>query len=234
MYHFRNGPANNECFVEYVLEARVTEAEDLHRTRSPKVNKSTYPIVFHPSSTPKPIEEYNLLTKNQLFSITTMRLLPQYTGTMLRIRDRARSIFRPRSMPRFSFILTVQSPTIIQLFHPDPIPFLISVTLDPSSENRNIAEPYPEIVLRSLKVDLRSWVGYRADQYSELTWASTPIHACNMLNQVLAPTEDGGAPLNIGTLYNFRLGNAILGSQADSQLYPTFTSYDIVRKYLLT
>ena len=117
MYHFRDGPTSKECFIEYFLEARVTEPEGLHRIRSPKVKSSTYPIVFHPSSTPEPIRKYNLVTESQLFTITTLKLLPEYVGTTLGIRDRARSIFKRQTIPRFSFNLTVQAPTIIQLFH---------------------------------------------------------------------------------------------------------------------
>lgn len=221
-----------ECFVEYVLEATLAEPAGVHRILGPKVKKSTYPIVFHPMSTPEPIQNYGLETNTRPTMITTLKLLPEHAGTTLGIRDRARSIFQRQTIPRFSFSLTVQAPTIIQLFHPDPIPFFIDVRPDPSPWNTTIEAPFPEIVLRSVKVELRTEIRCRADHFADSNSYKIPVFSHNTLIHALTLTEET-PPINIGALFDFRVGNAKLGSKLEAPLCPNFTSYNIAREYYL-
>ena len=61
MYHSRLMFGRQaECFIEYVLEATLTEPEGLHHIRKPQSKTSSYPIIFHPLSTPEPIQNYSL------------------------------------------------------------------------------------------------------------------------------------------------------------------------------
>merc|ERR1711939_725700 len=86
-----------DCFIEYVLEATLTEPRGIHQFRGPKTKTSTYPIIFNPLSTPEPIQNYDLVTEERLFTISTLKLLPEHAGTSLGIRDPALSSRRTPS-----------------------------------------------------------------------------------------------------------------------------------------
>jgi len=116
MYHSRLMFGRKaECFVEYVLETTLSEPAGLHHIRRPQTMTSTYPITFRPLSTPEPIQNWGLTRHERLFTISTLKLLPEYVGTSLGIRQRARSIFQRDTIPKFSFSLIVQAPSAIHL-----------------------------------------------------------------------------------------------------------------------
>ncbi|EXJ57789.1 uncharacterized protein A1O5_12347 [Cladophialophora psammophila CBS 110553] len=229
-----------ECFIEYVLDATLTEPEGLHHIRGPQSKVSSYPIVFHPLSTPEPIENYNLTTDQRLFTISTLKLLPEHAGTSLGFRDRARSIFQRDSIPRFSFSVAVQAPSLVQLFHPNPIPFLITVTPDLSAENTTIdtSTSLPTVTLRSAKIELKTHVRCRAaGTFADSKTYEIPILPPKTLNQPLTMshgmTTASEATLDLGQLCDLRLGNAKLGSRLETPMCPSFTTYNVSRSYHL-
>lgn len=238
----------SECFVEYVLKARMTEPDGVHKIRKAQTKTSVCPIVFHPLSTPEPIQNYDFTTDRRLITFSTLKLLPEHAGTSLGFRDRARSIFQRDSIPRFSFTLGVQAPSVIQLFHPRPIPFLITATPDLSPENTTIEvdstsqSPLPTVTLRSATVELKTHVRCRAaGTFADTKSYEIPIlSSSQVLNQPLkfvrgtATASGSEATLDLGQLCNLGLGNAKLGSRLEAPLCPNFTSYNVSREYQLT
>ncbi|KIW74463.1 hypothetical protein Z517_12403 [Fonsecaea pedrosoi CBS 271.37] len=229
-----------ECFIEYVLEATLTEPEGLHHIRGPQSKVSSYPIIFQPLSTPEPIENYGLVTDQRLFTIATLKLLPEHAGTSLGLRDRARSIFQRDSIPKFSFNLTVQAPSIIQLFHPNPIPFLITATPDLSPENTTIdtSTSLPTVILRSAKIELKTHIRCRAaGTFADTKTYEIPVLPEKALNQPLTMahgrTTAVEATLDLGKLCDLHLGNAKLGSRLETPMCPSFTTYNVSRSYHL-
>ncbi|OQU99833.1 Arrestin or S-antigen, domain-containing protein [Cladophialophora immunda] len=229
-----------ECFIEYVLDATLTEPEGLHHIRGPQSKVSSYPIVFHPLSTPEPIENYSLTTDQRLFTISTLKLLPEHAGTSLGFRDRARSIFQRDSIPRFSFSLAVQAPGIIQLFHPNHIPFLITATPDLSPENTTIdtSTSLPTVILRSAKIELKTHVRCRAaGTFADSKTYEIPVLPSKALNHPLIMTHGtttaSEATLDLGKLCDLHLGNAKLGSRLETPMCPNFTTYNVSRSYQL-
>ncbi|KIX94584.1 uncharacterized protein Z520_09630 [Fonsecaea multimorphosa CBS 102226] len=229
-----------ECFIEYVLEANLTEPEGLHHIRGPQSKVSSYPIVFHPLSTPEPIENYSLTTDQRLFTFSTLKLLPEHAGTSLGFRDRARSIFQRDSIPRFSFNLAVQAPSIIQLFHPNPIPFLITATPDLSPMNTTIdtSTSFPTVILRSAKIELKTHVRCRAaGTFADSKTYEIPVLPSKALNHPLTMsygmTTASEATLDLGKLCDLHLGNAKLGSRLETPMCPSFTTYNVSRSYHL-
>jgi len=230
-----------DCFIEYVLEATLTEPRGIHQFRGPKTKTSTYPIIFNPLSTPEPIQNYDLVTEERLFTISTLKLLPEHAGTSLGIRDRARSLFQKDTVPRFSFSLTVQAPSVIQLFHPKPLPFLITIQPDLRPENTTIdtSTSLPEVVLRSVKIELKTEVRCRAPgTYADTKTYEIPILSIRHLTRPLTFAKGLSGPdestLDLGSLYDLRVGNAKLGSKVETPLCPNFTSYNVTREYYLT
>jgi hypothetical protein len=234
-----------ECFVEYVLSATVTEPEGLHHIRKAQSKISTLPIIFHPLSTPEPIQDWNHITDLHSITISTLKLLPEHAGTSLGIRDRARSIFQRDSIPKFSFDVQVQAPSVIQLFHPTPIPFLITITPDLSPQNTTIDTSHglPLVVLRSATIELKTHVRCRAaGTFSDSKTYEIPIIANKPINQRL-PFSDksaemslsaGEETLDLGQLCDLRLGNANLGSKLETPLCPSYNTYNVAREYHLT
>jgi hypothetical protein len=248
MYHSRLAFGRQiECFVEYVLEATLTEPAGLHVVRGPQSKTSTVPVTFHPRSTPEPIQAYDLTASERLVTVATLKLLPEHAGTNLGIRDRARSIFHRDTVPKFSFRLTVQAPTVIQLFHPRPIPFLVTAHPDRSPERTTI-DTLPEVKLRSVKVELRALIRCRAPgTYTDTKTYEIPLlsHRPPPPSRRLLPlvvveekasssASQDSSSLDLGRLYDLRLGNANLGSRLETPLCPSFTSYNVAREYHLT
>lgn len=231
-----------DCFIEYVLEATVTEPEGLHAIRKPQTKLTSYPIIFHPLSTPEPIQNYECTTHNRHITISTLKLLPEHSGTSLGIRDMARSIFQRDTIPRFSFHLTVEAPTVIQLFHPDPIPFRIMAQPDVKPENTTVdcTTGFPEVILRWAKIELKAFIRSRAPgTYADTKTYDIPILPQRILNERLAmahgATSAAKATIDLGQLCDLRLGNAKLSSsRSESPLCPSFTSYNVSRSYQLT
>jgi hypothetical protein len=229
-----------ECFVEYVIDVTLQEPEGLHLVRGAQSKITSQPIIFHPRSTPEPIQNYNFASDEQLITISSLRLLPEHAGTSLGLRDRARSLFQRDSLPKFSFSLAVQAPSIIQLMHPDPIPFLITATpnLAPGMTTIDTSTSLPLVTLKSAKVELKAHVRCRASG----TFADHKTHEIEILthktlNQPLTmvrgTTTHEDATLNLGQLCDLRLANAKLGSRLEAPLTPSFTSYNVTRTYHL-
>jgi hypothetical protein len=240
-YHSRHMFGRHaEGFVEYVLDVTLTEPDGMHHIRGPQSKQSTLPIIYHPLSTPEPILNYNFTMDQRSFTISTLKLLPEHAGTSLGFKDRARSIFQRDSIPKFSFSLAVQAPSIIQLMHPDPIPFFITATPDLSSGMTTIdtSTSLPTVRLKAAKVELKTYIRCRAaGTFSDCKTYEIPIVPCKTLNQPLkmvrGQTTQSEATLNLGRLCDMRLGNAKLGSRLETPLTPNFTTYNVSRSYHL-
>ncbi|KIW62172.1 hypothetical protein PV04_10372 [Phialophora macrospora] len=229
-----------ECFIEYILDVTLIEPDGLHHIRGPQSKVSTRPITFHPLSTPEPIQNYNFVTDQRLFTISTLKLLPEHAGTSLGFRDRARSIFQRDSLPKFSFSIAVQAPSIIQLMHPDPIPFLITATpdLSPGLTTIDTSMSLPAVTLKAAKIELKTYVRCRAaGTFSDSKTYEIPILSYQTLNQPLTMVRgmiaSAEATLNLGQLVDLRLANAKLGSRLEAPLTPNFTTYNVSRSYQL-
>jgi len=233
-----------ECFVEYVLCVTVAEPEGLHVIRKAQSKTSTMPITFHPLSTPEPIQDWDPTTDSRNITISTLKLLPEHAGTSLGIRDRARSIFQRDSIPKFSFNVQVDAPSVIQLLHPSPIPFLITITpdLSPQSTTIDTSQGLPVVRLRSATIELKTHVRCRAaGTFSDSKTYEIPILANKPINQQLSYSDKsrdisltaGEGTLDLGKLCDLRLGNANLGSKIEAPLCPSFNTFNVAREYHL-
>ncbi|KAJ9618561.1 hypothetical protein H2204_012980 [Knufia peltigerae] len=253
-FNSRHQARKVDCFVEYVLEASLTEPQDAHRFRGPKTKTSTLPVTFQPLPTPEPIRSFDLATDGppRLVTISTLKLLPEHAGTNLGLRDRARSLFQRDSIPRFSFRLSVRAPTTIQSSHPAPLPFILGVEPDLDDPNTTTvvgASSSPVVTLRSFKVDLKTHVRCRAvaTYADDKTYEVSLLNLKNLDQRLLPPdstatktfsnsiSSSSTSPntIDLGSLYDLRVGGATLGSRLESPLCPNFTSYNVSREYFL-
>ena len=240
-YHSRHMFGRHaEGFVEYVLDVTLTEPDGLHHIRGPQSKQSTLPITFYPLSTPEPIQNYNASMDERLFTISTLKLLPEHAGTSLGFKDRARSLFQRDSIPKFSFRLAVRVPSIIQLTHPDPIPFFITATPELSSGKTTIdtSTSLPSVTLKAAKVELKTFLRIRAaGTFADSKTYEISVLSNKTINQPLkmvrGMTTESDATLNLGELCNLRLTNAKLGSRLETPLTPSFTTYNVSRTYRL-
>jgi hypothetical protein len=238
MYHYRNSA---QSFVEYVVEVKLTEPEGLHRIRGPQSKVSTYPITFVPTRPTEPIHDWHLQAEQRLCTISTLKLMPEHAGTSLGFRDSMRSIFQRSSLPHFSFGIEVQTPGVIQLLHPESIPFLVRVTpdLDPERTTIDPASELAQLVLRAATMEIKVKQRCRARHTSE---------HCNSYEITLMDKRDMNLPLRLTTdkspvsettldlahIHPMRLGNMTLGKEVEQPLCPSFKSYNVSRMYYLS
>ncbi|KAK6527788.1 hypothetical protein TWF694_004768 [Orbilia ellipsospora] len=156
-YHGYSRGNRGQCFVEYILEASLrpdrNPVEEVEKRRGGPsrpggkkrddtggVPTTVVPLVVRVKSTDTPIvydfsgksgegEEggYVNVLRDEV-RVRTMRLLPQYaTEQQLGIKMNLKSFFQPSKLPSYLFDLKVVAPQTVQLDHPQPFPFRISV-----------------------------------------------------------------------------------------------------------
>lgn len=129
---------------------------------------ATYPICLRKASTPMPIVDHEIrgLGPSKLTVVTSLRLLPEYSNTEMIFGQRSIAVFRPTRMPRYSFAVNVEYPSVIQLEHPKPMSFNIFVAphLDPFEITACLDHDLstrPPIQVASIRLILKSDFGTR-------------------------------------------------------------------------
>lgn len=111
-----------EGFVEYALEATLI---------CPKADNvvTVFPLLVRAQSTEKHIqaEDYKFYVKDSLNMIRSDRLLPENAERKMSLLEKSRKIFAPSKTPKYSYTAKLVYPQVIQLEHPDPIPFKIYI-----------------------------------------------------------------------------------------------------------
>jgi len=240
-----------ESFVEYVLVATVVEPEESRRMSFFGAKKSTFPISLQLAPTKTPIADFQLVEGEWPTTIRTLKLLQEYAESDLGFRERSRSLFKRDSLPRFSFTLAIQYPTVIQPFHPDPIPFLVSVTPDLDPEKTTIdttGQQLPPIKIRRLSMELKCKIQCRAPRWLIGDKNDSKTYRIVLIKRGDIPLDctlemsastgfskgkaDGG--LNLGETCNVRIGSAEIGNNLEVPLTPSFATYHLARTYHLT
>lgn len=113
MYYFGESAMSgktSEAYVEYVLQAQTGEL------------KAALPLFLRDIGTPVPITNHNPQMRSTFQLIKTPRLLAEHADKELTFEQKSSRFFRPSKVPRSTYQVKVEHPTIIQLEHPDPIP----------------------------------------------------------------------------------------------------------------
>ncbi|ETN43691.1 uncharacterized protein HMPREF1541_02850 [Cyphellophora europaea CBS 101466] len=286
MYHY-HGMFGRACwaYVEYVLEATVTEAKGTHTFRGPKSRTSVRPINFQPARREEVLTDWamdawkkQLVLKSSRLSDagdslapTTStgadgaRLSPQPSNdpvarTTSRGNSPLRSLFSGLSVsssstPRLTLNCTVSFPTALQVYHPDPIPFHLTVTPDFNSQSTTLdPAALPTIRIKSFDFRVMCTTMTRAqhlvlpqeDQKTVAIILAKDV-GLNQTIQLTAPTTLGTSDkdkpaftttagsdsnaINLSTLHPLHLTSAKLGRLHEPILNPTFTTYNVARQF---
>ncbi|KAG9230616.1 hypothetical protein BJ875DRAFT_471662 [Amylocarpus encephaloides] len=145
-----------EAFVEYTL--RVDLFKSTRHQANLSLYRSTIPVILRSSSTEKPVENIQLRARKRTLFVSSRKLLPEELQVPFAKREKIKRFFTSPSDPRFAFNLRVVFPSIVQLYHPDPITF--QVTLIPELEGPkttiDTALPLPEVRITTLSLSLQA------------------------------------------------------------------------------
>lgn len=143
-----------EAYIEYVLVATYGESTAYH------------PIYLRRQSVANPITNYKMRTQTQPNVVKSLKLLPEHADTKLTFGQKSSRFFRPSKTPKYSYTVKVEYPQVIQLEHPDPIPFKIHIIpdLDPQKTTicpDNDTRTLPPVNVVSVEMKLHGDFGIR-------------------------------------------------------------------------
>ncbi|KAI1260054.1 hypothetical protein F5Y18DRAFT_270125 [Xylariaceae sp. FL1019] len=108
--------------VEYVLEATVFGA---FPKQPPAV--ATFPLHVQQRSTEGHITDFGINIVSRYQTVRTLHLDPEIAEKRLTLRQHMKTVFQPSSIPSYSYSMVIEHPSLLQLDHPSPLMFRISV-----------------------------------------------------------------------------------------------------------
>ncbi|KAL9090664.1 MAG: hypothetical protein Q9165_005152 [Trypethelium subeluteriae] len=144
-----------QAFVEYALLAEVGST------------KAVVPLYVRQRSVPSPIASHAMQLRSFLQETKTLALLPEYAGVSPPFGAKLVSMLRPSKTPKYSYSIMVAYPTIIQLEHPEPLPFKIYLIPNLDSKETTISpeggnvDQLPVVTITSMAVELKSHIHIR-------------------------------------------------------------------------
>lgn len=175
-FAFHSGHSRDEldAWVEYYLEATLIEehAEISMLTgapKTPKIKHARLPLLVNPPPIP-PLLNFRILRhtiSNQV--VQTQRLLPGREGDKLSTREYLSKLFHTSSVPKLSFSVQLEFPTVLQFGN--TIPLGIRVIPTPSGTSPSIANMDQIVKLLSFKLrimaHIRSKIDYDDSSFTE-------------------------------------------------------------------
>jgi hypothetical protein len=228
-YRHRGFTKRWQAYVEYYLKAVIiVPPGDRGLFSSGTIGEKILRLRFHNSTSASPLTDFQLQTSRRRHSIKTLRLLPEHADTNLTFKQRTKSFFNSSSVPGFTFQMHVTFPTVIQLNHPDYVPFFIEIEPDQYLTNtgeRKVEAP-PHIYLSSFSIGIKCRTHARtrgpfALYDVEEKDTEEVIVACRTtLHQVLSTER-----LDIGNMSKLTLRKALFT--------PSFRTYNISHSHKL-
>jgi hypothetical protein len=141
----------NYIYVEYRLEAEIYQ---------PSASRAvaTFPIYVRPKSTMSLITDPAPCLSSFYDSVKTLHLNPEYADRELTLRQLMQSTFQRSTLPRYSYSITVQHPSVIQLEHTNPLSFELHALSNahPTQTSSFLIEKPPVLTLMSVVIRLCS------------------------------------------------------------------------------
>ncbi|KAK8080691.1 hypothetical protein PG997_008509 [Apiospora hydei] len=111
-----------EAYIEYVLEACLG-------CPGAKSITAHFPLFIRKRSTAQPIggSDYKFGIRESTRLLRTEMLLAENAERKMTFRERQRRFWNPSKTPKYTYAVKVVYPTVIQLEHPDPVPFKIYI-----------------------------------------------------------------------------------------------------------
>lgn len=149
---FSNGfGSRDEFYVEYVLDATLRDSKG-------NTIEAVLPITILRSYTPSPINEFGIQHHlGQYRQVSTFLLDPAYQGTELSLKQKAKEFFQFSTVPTLIFALEVTYPTLVQLGHPEPIPFHFRAKLRDRGTSDIVRGTDPALIVTRFRVKLKEF-----------------------------------------------------------------------------
>ncbi|KAL2209544.1 hypothetical protein CC79DRAFT_681750 [Sarocladium strictum] len=140
-----------EFYVEYVLDATLRDSKG-------HVEEATLPITILRSFTPSPISEFGIKPHRGLYKqVSTFQLDPTYQGTELSFKQKAKEFFGSSKVPSLAFLLEVTYPSLVQLGHPEPVPFHFRAKLREQGTSEVVRGTDPALIVTRFRVKLKEY-----------------------------------------------------------------------------
>ncbi|TPX11305.1 uncharacterized protein E0L32_001123 [Thyridium curvatum] len=199
------------------------------------------------------LSRYRLKSTEFERSVASKRLLPGMRDARPSLSDRARRLFRSSKDPSFAMKIEVQTPKVVQLENPNPIPFVAHLTALPGKGAQALRDVSQTVELTRLGIEIvcitkvRPEDRLKDDTMQESRSAVFPLQAGHML-AVLGPARTmvlspggRGVKLDIGTLCRLKMGHFLwkqkVSDEATTPSYckiqPSFTTYYIQHSHVI-
>lgn len=230
-------------FVEYWLEATLRLDGVTH------VAKSTFPVRLRALSTPTSVIDVGLKASAAKRVITTLRLLPGMEDAELSLKQRAQQLLHSSKVPNYRFMAQIKAPSVIQLEHPTPIPFLIRILPLAAESSEAIRDTPQMIALESVEIQIRSYwqvicpgtfsgSPHTANAYTDIDLGTKfSIQELKSSGPIMVPKGEDARFLNLGERLELAIGGGwIFGlgrGVRSTTLSPSFKTYNIRNSHTL-
>lgn len=140
-----------KCYVEYHLEAVLLQ-QSSHGSSS----TATLPLTIQPQPAPAPLASLDIQRQARNSSVSTYRLVPGMEDAHLSFKQKTNSFFHSSKVPGLHFKINIHTPGIIQLDHPLPVPFRISLVPNRQNSSDVLYDAPQTAVVTSLELILKA------------------------------------------------------------------------------
>ncbi|KAH7014722.1 hypothetical protein EDB80DRAFT_319223 [Ilyonectria destructans] len=225
--------AQDEAFIEYAVKAELQSSAH----GSVETTDAILPITIRTASLEPPIVDFQL-TRHRLYGcISSYRLLPEVGRAGPSFSQKARSLLGSLKVPAFAGHMEIDTPAVIQLEHPSPIPLRFRFVPDANVLRGSRIEDVPQkIQLLMLSMEIRAATEISGDGASGPRSAVSPaVMSISAWSRVALgpgtpplyiPCAGEGPPVDVGQRVNLRLGYSGLMSKAFAQgnIHPSFAT----------
>ncbi|KAH6697502.1 hypothetical protein F5X68DRAFT_5097 [Plectosphaerella plurivora] len=228
--------AQTEGFIEYAVWAEL-QYDDHGSTET---IDAIHPITIKAVSLDPPIIDFRLTRHRQYGLVSSYRLLPEVGRAGPSFSQRARSHFGSRKVPAFAGHMEIDTPAVIQLEHPGPIPLRLQFVPDGNVLRASrIEDVTQKIQLVMLTMEIRAVMEINCDNGpGPWTSVSPTTRAMSVWSRLAfgsgtpplyIPYATETSPVDVGEKVNLRLGYTGMMSKAFAQgtIHPSFSTRHI-------
>lgn len=220
-------------FIEYAVKAELQSTAH----GSVETTDAILPITIRTASLEPPIADFRL-TRHRLYGwVSSYRLLPEVGRAGLSFSQKARSLFGSLKVPTFAGHMEIDTPAVIQLEHPSPIPLRLQFVPDANVlRGSRIGDVPQKIQLLMLSMEIQAATEVSCDgspgPWSAVSPAIMSISAWSRLAlgpgtpPLYIPCAGEGPPVDVGQRVNLRIGHGGVMSKAFAQgnIHPSFAT----------
>ncbi|KAH6661482.1 hypothetical protein EV126DRAFT_410181 [Verticillium dahliae] len=216
--------ARDEGFIEYTIKAELQSK----RQGAFETVYATLPITIQINHPGPPVTDFRL-TRYRLYGwISSYSLLPGISPARPTISHKAKLLFSSSKMPVFAGNLEVDTPAVIQLENPNPMPIRMQFVPDPKVMKDSPIDGIPQkLQLQALTMEIQTATEIKCDGV-ETSWAAispktlrVSVWSCLAFGPgtrpLYIPCAGDGPPIDVGRKVNLRIGRTGLMGKAYPQ-----------------